>query len=314
LDSYDKCSIVDTILSTCSETSQCSYKVKDTFQGKNVLLTGASGGLGMAFALYLASCYVKSLVLSGRNTRLLESLAKACLDIQTRNDAKSKIRVYVIPCDLVNHNSVFNLGKKSLRLCDGIIDVLVNNGGVSSRSKFLDTNLNVDELLMKINYLAGAALSKIVVPNMVKQASGMVIWISSIQGLIGTPFRTSYAASKFAVQGYCEALRPELKSSGVSVHIASPGYICTNLSKSAVKGNGEIYGQMDETTLNGESPLTVALDILDKVARGRTDFIVAATISARLAILLHNFFPWMLYFILEKRYCNLERKKIPNQK
>lgn len=70
--------------------------------------------------------------------------------------------------------------------------------------------------------------------------------------LVGLPERTSYAASKFAVQGYCEALRGELASSGVSVHCASPGYIRTNLSKSAVTGDGTPHGKMDSATASGE--------------------------------------------------------------
>ena len=71
--------------------------------------------------------------------------------------------------------------------------------------------------------------------------------------LVGLPGRTSYAASKFAVQGYCEALRGELASSGVAVHCASPGYIRTNLSKSAVTGDGTPHGKMDSATASGES-------------------------------------------------------------
>lgn len=69
--------------------------------------------------------------------------------------------------------------------------------------------------------------------------------------LVGTPFRTSYAAAKFAVQGYCEALRSELALSNVSVHVVSPGYIRTNLSMSAVMGDGKAYSKMDDTTANG---------------------------------------------------------------
>lgn len=69
--------------------------------------------------------------------------------------------------------------------------------------------------------------------------------------IVGTPYRTSYAASKFAVQGYCESLRSELASSNVSVHIVSPGYIKTQLSLSAVMGDGSAYSKMDETTANG---------------------------------------------------------------
>ena len=104
---------------------------------------------------------------------------------------------------------------------------------------------------MQVNFFSGVGLAKKLVPGMVAQGSGKVIWISSVQGKLGTPYRTSYAASKFAVQGYCESLRSELASSNVSVHIVSPGYIRTNLSLSAVMGDGSSYSKMDETTANG---------------------------------------------------------------
>ena len=68
---------------------------------------------------------------------------------------------------------------------------------------------------------------------------------------MGTPYRTSYAASKFAVQGFCESLRSELSSSNVSVHVVSPGYIRTDLSVSAVMGDGTAYNKVDKTTANG---------------------------------------------------------------
>jgi dehydrogenase/reductase SDR family protein 7B len=131
--------------------------------------------------------------------------------------------------------------------------VLINNGGVSSRSSFLDTKPEVDAMVMQINFLSGASLAKAVVPGMVDRKSGAILWISSVQGLFGLPERTSYAASKFAVQGYCEALRGELASSGVNVHVASPGYIRTNLSRSAITGDGSPYGKLDSTTANGAS-------------------------------------------------------------
>lgn len=75
--------------------------------------------------------------------------------------------------------------------------------------------------------------------------------------VVGLPERTSYAASKFAVQGYCEALRGELASSGVTVHVASPGYIRTNLSRSAITGDGTPHGKMDSVTASGASHLCI---------------------------------------------------------
>lgn len=281
---------------------QCSTSTKDNFKGKTVLLTGASGGLGKELALELAECQVHQIVLSGRNAEQLELVARECRQIHP------SIKTHVIICDLSDSSSVSRLGEEALSVCD-TIDVLVNNGGVSSRSNFIDTDLEVDERVMQINFFAGASLAKAVVPNMVGNGGGKIIWISSVQGLIGIPSRTSYAASKFAVQGYCESLRAELALSGVSVHVISPGYIRTNLSKSALTGDGTAHGQMDETTAKGRPPREVAISLLNSVANGESDVVVAATASAKLAIWLRFLFPSLLQKILVQRFKKSEEQK-----
>jgi len=199
------------------------------------------------------------------------------------------------------------MAEKALSLCEnGAIDVLVNNGGLSSRSRFVDTLIDVDEYLMRVNFFSGAQLAKRLVPQMRLGAGGnnggKIIWISSVQGLLGTPYRTSYAASKFAVQGYCQALRSELSSENITVHVASPGYISTDLSRSAKNGDGSQYGKMDKTTANGADPDDVALKILDSVAKGKMDFVVAVSLSAKVALLLKFILPSFLHSILVKRY------------
>jgi len=284
--------------------NECSYTIRENFKGKNVILTGASGGLGKAMAIQFAKCHVKTLILSGRDSDALKGVQTACEEILQNEEAKEKIssNVHVIKCDLSNSESVSDLATESLRLCENDVHVLVNNGGTSSRSSFLETKIEVDELVMKINFVSGAALAKKIVPGMVENGNGQIIWISSVQGLLGTPFRTSYAASKFAVQGYCEALRSELTSSGVSVHVVSPGYISTNLSKSAICGDGSKYGITDETTAKGADPNDVAIQILHSVSRGKSDLIVAATFSAKVALWIKFFAPSFLQKLLVKRF------------
>ena len=121
------------------------------FRGHTVLLTGASGGLGKALALQLARCGAHTLVLSGRNEESLRAVAAEAKGIY------SDIITHVITCDLNDPDSVSALSKEALEKCNGRIDVLVNNGGVSSRSRFLETSLEDDQKLMQINFLAGAA-------------------------------------------------------------------------------------------------------------------------------------------------------------
>ncbi len=277
-----------------------SQETRDSLEGKSVLLTGASGGLGAQLAIQIASyCNPKTLILSGRKEGALQTIAEEC--------KSSAGDVHIVTADLSDKDSVRALGESALNICD--VDVLINCGGVSSRSDFLETTLEVDEKVMQINFFAGASLAKAFVPGMVTKGDGKIIWISSVQGLMGIPSRTSYAASKFAVQGYCEAMRAELATSGVSVHCVSPGYIRTNLSLSAVTGDGSAHGTMDETTANGADPRDVAVEILNKACKGDADFVVAATASAKVAIWLRLLFPKVLQNLLVKRFEKAKKKK-----
>mmetsp|Transcript_2695 Transcript_2695/g.5604 ORF Transcript_2695/g.5604 Transcript_2695/m.5604 type:complete len:422 (-) Transcript_2695:187-1452(-) len=308
---------------------------KATYRNKSILLTGASRGLGRSLARQLSKCGPSVLILSGRDEVALEEVKLECLQIyreECKNaddfsndgdgDAAKTMKVCTIKCDLGDRSSVEQLATQALQLSsNGIIDVLINNGGVSSRSSFLDTKLEVDEKIMQVNFFSGVALAKRLVPRMValkeggdereKEMTKKIIWISSVQGKLGTPYRTSYAASKFAVQGYCEALRSELATSNVSVHVVSPGYIRTNLSLSAVMGDGRAYSKMDETTANGADPEEVAATVLNSVSDGKTDFVVAATFSAKAALWLKFFVPSFLENMLVKRF---EKGKIETKK
>mmetsp|Transcript_44343 Transcript_44343/g.49466 ORF Transcript_44343/g.49466 Transcript_44343/m.49466 type:complete len:514 (-) Transcript_44343:8-1549(-) len=362
-----------------SSTMILREQTQQSLYQKSILLTGASGGLGKALALQIASSRSrpKLLVLSGRNGQTLHELAKECRDRFSASagadaSATSQLQpqtqtiVHVIIADLSKKESVQQLGESALEFCkksqtttnkgagtgttdtttstqtrtstassssSSNIDILINCGGVSSRSDFLETQLEIDERVMQINFFSGASLAKILVPGMMMAtttatntntntsggggdhqeansgsnsaggSSGTIIWISSVQGLMGIPSRTSYAASKFAVQGYCEALRAELDCHNIRVHCVSPGYIKTNLSVSAVRGDGSAHGTMDETTAKGADPHDVAVEILNTVfVKGANDFVVASTLSAKVAIWLRFLFPSLLQKILVKRY------------
>ena len=293
-----------------------SPETREYLEGKAVLLTGASGGLGAQLALQIAEfCKPRALILSGRKESALAKISEECKRGLADSGANSSSVLHIVTADLSDKDSVKALGESALKICD-TIDVLINCGGVSSRSDFLDTKLEVDERVMQINFFAGASLAKAVVPGMVEsKRGGRIIWISSVQGLMGIPSRTSYAASKFAVQGYCEAMRAELATSKVSVHCVSPGYIRTNLSLSAVTGDGTAHGTMDEATAKGADPRDVAVEILDSaVARDKADFVVAATFSAKVAIWLRMLFPQVLRNLLVKRYEKAKKKKALEQR
>lgn len=282
---------------------------KDAFKDKVILVTGASGGLGSAFAQTLCECNPAALILSSRKEPPLMDVVKACQKIN------NKVQYDIILCDLMDPINVQKLISTVFQKYPQGIDVLINNGGVSSRSKFLDTSLAIDQRVMQVNFFAGVALAKAFIPKMIEKPTtsgttkGRVIWISSVQGLVGLPYRTSYASSKFAVQGYCEALRAELYTSDIAVHCVSPGYIRTNLSKSALTGDGQPSGVMDATTAAGADPHDVSIEILNKVSAGYTDFIVAANFQAILAIYVRLLCPALLRNSLVKRFIKQQEQE-----
>ena len=352
-----------TTTTTATMLTMISEQTCNELNNQSILLTGASGGLGKAIAVQISKyCTPKNLILSGRNIDTLNDIANECRQYQKQKQKDHQDNdnegVHVIPADLSNKESVQKLGESAIQLCSsssssssgGIgsssssccVDILINCGGISSRSDFIDTKLDIDERVMQINFFSGASLAKIIVPGMISKnknsnssnsnsrhqgnnksnnsstsSSSKIIWISSVQGLMGIPSRTSYAASKFAVQGYCEALRGELASSNISVHCVSPGYIKTNLSLSAIKGDGTNHGTMDDATSNGSDPTDVAIEILntvcgvagiDIIGGNKNDFVVAATLSAKVAIWLRLLCPGLLQNLLVQRYEKAKKK------
>ena len=274
-----------------------SPQASSAVASRRVLLTGATGGLGQALAQELAQAPLEALILTGRNPERLEA-------VKQELQATAQCPIETIVCDLADLEQVQKVAPKN-------IDVLIHNGGLSSRSRFVDTALSVDETLMTVNFLSGAALCKAAVPHMTTKKYGRIVWISSVQGLVGIPNRTSYAASKFAVQGYTESLRAELHSSGITVHTVSPGYIRTNLSRSALTGDGTAHGQLDATTAQGAEPSEVAHELLERcLAQNQVDFTIAAPFSATVAIWLRLLCPGLLRSKLVKRYeKSLKEKK-----
>lgn len=300
---------------TTTTTMLLEQKTLSELHGQNVLLTGASGGLGRSLAVQIAQCAPKTLILSARKMAELQIVADECRALTTTTTTQ----IHILLCDLADPASVQALGEQALAKCSnngGTIEFLINNGGVSSRSRFVDTDIAVDRQCMQINFLAGAALAKAVVPGMMAKkipnsqtTKGRILWISSVQGLVGIPNRSSYAASKFAVQGYCESLRAEVASHGIRVHCASPGYIRTNLSRSALTGTvGAVHGQLDATTAAGADPDHVAANILNRaVANNAADFIVAADGAAVAAIWMRLLCPGLLRHLLVKRYIKSQK-------
>jgi dehydrogenase/reductase SDR family protein 7B len=156
------------------------------------------------------------------------------------------------------------------------IDCLIGNAGVSSRGTALNTSEDVLRNLMNVNFFGPVALTKAIAKDMCeRKTGGSIAVVSSVQGKLGLPLRSSYTSSKHALQGYFDSLRGELSVHGVDVSVISPGYISTNLSMNAVTETGEKYGVMDETTRNGMAPAVAARMTLLAIAQKTPDLVMA---------------------------------------
>ena len=131
----------------------------------------------------------------------------------------------------------------------GPIDVVIHSGGITQRSLCVETELQVYEKLMRINFFGTIAITQALLPKMIERGSGHIVVISSLTGKFGTPLRSGYAASKHALHGYTDALRAEVADNGVKVTTICPGFVRTEISRNALSGDASAHGIMDDLSL-----------------------------------------------------------------
>lgn len=279
-------------------------KMRSKMQGKVVVITGASSGLGEALAhtFYKAGCRV---VLAARRESELNRVKQELLSLHSTVPTYPPV---VLPLDLAQLNEMPKHVAKVLAIF-GHVDILINNGGISVRGDILSTTVDVDTRLMLVNYFGQVALTKALLPSMIERKSGHIVTISSIQGRIAIPFRSAYSASKHALQAFCDTLRAEMADHNIKVTVVSPGYIQTNLSVNALTGSGEKYGVNDETTTSGYSPTRVAEDILIAVMKEDLELILSGP-TPRIAIYLRTLFPSLYFYIMQNRARRLKQKEV----
>lgn len=135
---------------------------------------------------------------------------------------------------------------------------------------------------------------------MIKRSSGHIVQVSSIQGLIGIPMRSAYAASKHAMQAFSDSLRAEVAEHNIHVTVVSPGYIKTQLSLNAVTGSGSSYGKLDKTTDQGATPEEVAEKIVKVVVQKKKEAVIAAFIP-KIGVLLRYYCPSLFFYVMARR-------------
>jgi len=251
------------------------------FQGKVVWITGASSGIGRSLALAFHAAGAR-LILSARRSQDLEDVRGAC---------GSDPPIHIVPLDLAQLDHLAAHAAGVLQTC-GHVDYMVHNAAVAMRDRVVDTSLAIDQHVMAVNYFGPVALTKALLPSMLRRRAGCFVVISSLSGKYGGPQLSSYAASKHALHGFFESLRAEVHGQGIRVTFIVPGFVRTPILLSAVTGGGGTYGKTLPAHEAGMDPAACAEQALRAIARGREEALIGG--SEVFSVYLKRLFPTLL--------------------
>ncbi|MFN8254511.1 MAG: SDR family oxidoreductase [Bacteroidales bacterium] len=259
-----------------------------SFRDKLALVTGAASGIGKAIVLELARDGAK-LILADRNVEELNKLKEECL--------KSTSFCETLVFDLSSQREVEQAAASVLEKY-GHVYLLINNGGISMRSNAIDTSIDMDRKIMEIDFFSHIILTKALLPAMIKKGEGCIAATSSLAGKFGFFQRSTYCAAKHAVQGYFETLRLELEQYGISVTVAFPGSINTNISVNALEKDGQAHGVMDPAQAKGMSAETCAKHYINAIKKRKPEVLI----GGKEFIMWHlkRFFPALFFRLIRK--------------
>jgi short-subunit dehydrogenase len=269
-----------------------------TIAGSRMLITGASQGIGRALALEAARQGAKVLA-AARQESLLQELA------QTARAAGGTLEIVV--ADVTSQADRDKMVQAAERHFGGL-DILVNNAGIGATGHFADVDFQILRKIFEVNFFGVTETTRAFLPLLKQGNKPAVVNISSIAGKRGIPARSHYSASKFAVQGFGEALRAELSKDGVDVLVVCPGLTQTNFSQNMLEQRAKI--KLDH--LRGMTSEDVARATLKAIAKGKNE--VRLTLKGKLLAWFARFFPKIVDFFTKKKVRELFEEEIAARK
>jgi short-subunit dehydrogenase len=246
------------------------------FTDKIVVITGGSDGIGKALVAQFLALGAK-VATCGRNENKLSLLAAefpssnlytAQVDVSKQDESEAFIK-----------QVVDNWGR---------IDVLINNAGISMRALVSEVSVQTLQNVMDINFWGTVYCTKAALTS-IQQNKGVIVGVSSIAGYRGLPGRSGYSASKFALNGWLEALKTELYASGTHVMWVCPGFTTSNIRNAALDKNAKAQGEspMDEgAMMSSEQCATHIIHAIEKRKRS-----LVLTFTGKRTVFMNKFFP-----------------------
>ncbi len=249
------------------------------FKNKVVVITGASSGIGKACAEEFAK--------RGANLVLGARQFVALCEITAELEKRYGIKALAVQTDVSKESDCEMLIKQAV-VTFGQVDILINNAGISMRALFMELDLSVLKNLMDVNFWGTVYCTKYALPEIIK-TKGSVVGVSSIAGYRGLPGRTGYSASKFAMNGFMEALRTELLKTGVHVMVACPGFTTSNIRVAALSKDGLSHGETSMEEGKMMSAEEVAVTITDGIAARKRTLVMTG--QGKLTVWINKLLP-----------------------
>jgi short-subunit dehydrogenase len=246
------------------------------FEGKIVVITGGSDGIGKALVEQFLTLGAK-VATCGRNADKLAHLVAENLGRE----------LFTMQVDVVNQQQDETFIQAVLDKWGGI-DILINNAGISMRALVSEVSIETLKNVMDINFWGTVYTTKAALPA-VQKANGVIVGVSSIAGFRGLPGRSGYSASKYALNGWLEALRTELFGSGTHVMWVCPGFTSSNIRNAALNKDAQAQGEspMDEGAMMSSE--ACAQHIIHAIAKRKRTLVL--TFTGKRTVFMNKFFP-----------------------
>jgi short-subunit dehydrogenase len=266
--------------------------------GSRVLITGASQGIGRALAVLAAQRRARVLAVARSAEMLKELAAKAPAQ---GGALETLVADVCVPADRLR---MVESAERRL----GGLDLLINNAGIGATGHFVEAAPDRLRRIMEVNFFGVTETTRAFLPVLRRGRKPAIVNISSIAGKRGIPARSEYSASKFALQGFSEALRAELAKDGIDVLVICPGLTQTNFSHNMLEQKARL--PMDH--LRGMSAEAVAAATLRAIERGSNEIVLS--FKGKLMVLVSRFLPRLADRVAARRVRELFEEEIAQRR